>query len=91
MGWAETGRAELMFGPKRDGPKRAGPNRAVTGNYIMNLQDSHEGGSHWVAFIKNKSNIFYHDSYAVIMPQNQYDLFKSEKIIYIIIHYRNNL
>ena len=61
------------------------------GNYIMNLQDSHEGGSHWVAFIKNKSNIFYHDSYAVIMPQNQYDLFKSEKIIYIIIHYRNNL
>ena len=41
------------------------------GNYIMNLQDSHEGGSHWVAFIKNKSNIFYHDSYAVIMPQNQ--------------------
>ena len=49
------------------------------GNYVMNLQDSHEGGSHWVAFIKNKSNIFYHDSYAVIMPQNQYDLFKSEQ------------
>ena len=49
------------------------------GNYIMNLQDSHEGGSHWIAFIKNKSNIFYHDSYAVIMPQNQYDLFKSEQ------------
>ena len=49
------------------------------GNYVMNLQDSHEGGSHWVAFIKNKSNIFYHDSYAVIMHQNQYDLFKSEK------------
>ena len=49
------------------------------GNYVMNLQDSHEGGSHWVAFIKNKSNIFYHDSYAVIMPQNQYDLFKSNQ------------
>ena len=49
------------------------------GNYIMNLQNNDENGSHWVAFIKNKSNIFYHDSYAVIMPQNQYDLFKSEQ------------
>ena len=49
------------------------------GYYIMNLENSNEDGSHWVAFIKNKSNIFYHDSYAVIMPQNQYDLFKSEQ------------
>ena len=30
------------------------------GNYVMNLQDSHEGGSHWVAFIKNKSNILHY-------------------------------
>jgi hypothetical protein len=50
------------------------------GYYIMNLQDSHENGSHWVAFVKIKSNVYYHDSYAVIMPQNQYDLFKSEQI-----------
>ena len=49
------------------------------GYYIMNLENSNEDGSHWVAFIKNKSDIFYHDSYAVIMPQNQYDLFKLEK------------
>jgi hypothetical protein len=27
MGWAETGRAQLIFGPKR-----AGPNRAATVN-----------------------------------------------------------
>jgi hypothetical protein len=32
MGWAETGRAQLIFGPKWDGPKRAGPNRAATVN-----------------------------------------------------------
>jgi hypothetical protein len=50
------------------------------GYYIMNLQDSHENGSHWVAFVKIKSNVYYHDSYAVIMPQNQYDLFKSDQI-----------
>ena len=30
MGWAETGRAQMMFGPKWDGPKRAGPNRPAT-------------------------------------------------------------
>ncbi len=48
--------------------------------YVMNLQNLDENGSHWVAFVKNKSNVYYHDSYAVIMPQNQYELFKSEQI-----------
>jgi hypothetical protein len=50
------------------------------GYYVMNLQNLDENGSHWVAFVKIKSNVYYHDSYAVIMPQNQYDLFKSEQI-----------
>ena len=38
MGWAETGRAQLIFGPKWDGPKRAGPNRAATLRYSLSLE-----------------------------------------------------
>ena len=49
------------------------------GYYIINLENSHEDGSHWTAFVKIKSNVYYNDSYGVIMPQNQYDLFKSEQ------------
>lgn len=34
------------------------------GRYILNLEDSHQGGSHWVAFVKEDNNIFYFDSFA---------------------------
>ena len=46
------------------------------GNYIINLQNHDEGGSHWTAFIKDKNNIYYYDSFGVVPPQNLYDIFK---------------
>ena len=48
------------------------------GNYIINLQNHDENGSHWTCFIKDKNNIYYYDSFGVVMPQNQYDIFKLE-------------
>lgn len=48
------------------------------GNYIMNLQNHNQNGSHWIGFIKYAGIIYYHDSFGVVMPQNEYDLFKSE-------------
>ena len=58
------------------------------GYYIMNLENSHEDGSHWTAFVKIKSNIYYNDSYGVIMPQINMIYLNLNKIIYIIIHYK---
>jgi hypothetical protein len=48
------------------------------GNYIMNLQNHNEHGSHWTCFIKHRNDIYYHDSFGVIMPQNEYDIFLLE-------------
>ena len=45
------------------------------GCYIINLQNHNEGGSHWTAFIKDKNNIYYYDSFGVVPPQNLYDIF----------------
>jgi len=51
------------------------PNDLKEGNYIINLQNHDESGSHWCTFIKDKNNIYYYDSFGVIFPQNQYDIF----------------
>jgi len=48
------------------------------GNYIMNLQNHNEHGSHWTCFIKHRNDIYYHDSFGIIMPQNEYDIFLLE-------------
>ena len=45
------------------------------GCYIINLQNHDEGGSHWTAFIKDKNDIYYYDSFGVVPPQNLYDIF----------------
>ena len=52
MGWDETGRAQLMFGPKWDGPKRAGPNRADTGRRCSRNKNGqpHQHNCHPVLF-----------------------------------------
>jgi hypothetical protein len=44
------------------------------GNYIINLENSNQSGSHWCTFIKDKDNIFYYDSFGVVPPQNIYDI-----------------
>ncbi len=55
------------------------------GNYIINLQNHDEGGSHWTALIKDQDNIYYYDSFGVVPPQNLYDVFKidSHNIYYL--------
>ena len=46
------------------------------GNYILNLENHNQGGSHWVCFIKHNKSIYYFDSFGVQMPQNELDIFK---------------
>jgi hypothetical protein len=48
------------------------------GNYVMNLQNHNQGGSHWIAFIKRAGKVYYNDSFGAPPPQNEYELFKSE-------------
>ncbi len=50
------------------------PTDLKEGNYIINLQNSYENGSHWTCFIKDKNNIYYYDSFGVVPPQNIYNI-----------------
>jgi hypothetical protein len=45
------------------------------GNYIMNLENSNQSGSHWVSFVKKGDCVYYSDSYGVRPPENIYNLF----------------
>ena len=68
------------------------PSDLKEGNYIINLQNSYENGSHWTCFIKDKNDIFYYDSFGVVMPQNAYDIFiKNSKNLYYIDKYDQDL
>ena len=66
-------------------------NNVIQGNYIINLQNHNENGSHWTAFIKDKNNIYYYDSFGVFPPQNEYDIFRkeSDNIYYNTSHHQN--
>lgn len=44
------------------------------GNYVVNLQDFGEGGSHWVCFHKKGKNIWFHDSYGMPPVQRLVDI-----------------
>jgi hypothetical protein len=48
------------------------------GNFIMNLQNHDEGGSHWTAFIKKKNHIYYSDSFGCLPPQNEVNVFQMQ-------------
>ena len=48
------------------------------GIYVINLQNHDENDSHWTCFIKDTNDIYYYDSFGVVMPQNQYDIFRNE-------------
>jgi len=64
------------------------PTNLKEGNYIINLENSNQSGSHWTCFVKDKDDIFYYDSFGVIFPQNQYEIFKknADNIYYIDEH-----
>ena len=51
------------------------PTDLKEGNYIINLENSNQSGSHWTCFIKEKNNVYYYVSFAVVPPQNAYDIF----------------
>jgi hypothetical protein len=51
------------------------------GFYFMNIESSGEDGSHWTCFLKNKRQVFYFDPFGVFPAQNQFDLFKENKLI----------
>lgn len=50
-------------------------NNLKNGNYIMNLQNHNEGGSHWVAFKITPTYIIYCDSFGVYPPEIEWNLF----------------
>lgn len=39
------------------------PEKILSGYYIVNLDKSYEPGSHWCAFVKNKSRSIFYDSF----------------------------
>ena len=49
---------------------------AIGNTYIMNLQSSYEPGTHWTAIIVYSDSVLYFDSFGVICPENEYQLFK---------------
>jgi hypothetical protein len=62
------------------------------GNYIINLENSNQSGSHWTCFIKDKNNIYYYDSFGVVPPQNLYDIsVKNSLNLYYIDKHDQNL
>lgn len=46
------------------------------GNYIINLQDSDQSGSHWCAMCIRKDCVVWVDSFGAVCPQNIYELIK---------------
>ena len=54
------------------------------GCYILNLDDSQNQGTHWVAFAITDYYVLYSDSFGMPPPQDIYELFlKSKKDIYV--------
>jgi hypothetical protein len=52
----------------------------TNGNYIINLQNHNQDGSHWTALIRNNENVFYVDSFGVCPPQNIVTICKQLKL-----------
>lgn len=48
---------------------------------ILNLNNSHQNGSHWVCWYKNKNNKIYFDSYGVYPPKELIDYLKQNTFI----------
>jgi hypothetical protein len=62
------------------------------GNYIINLENSNQSGSHWCTFIKDKNNIYYYDSFGVVPPQKIYNIaVKNSLNLYYIDKHDQNL
>jgi hypothetical protein len=53
-------------------------NNLKNGNFVMNLQNHNESGSHWVAFVKKGKQIYYSDSFGCPPPQNEMNIFHKQ-------------
>jgi len=53
-------------------------NNTKNGNYIINLQNSNQDGSHWCAFRKENKTVLYMDPFGIIMPNNDMLLFHKQ-------------
>ena len=68
------------------------PTDLKEGNYIINLQNSYENGSHWTCFIKDKNNVYYYDSFGIVPPQNLFNIaVKNSLNLYYIDKHDQNL
>lgn len=57
--------------------------KVLLGNYIFNLENHEQDGSHWVALILLKENCFYFDSFGIVPPEDMYHLLtKNYKKVY---------
>lgn len=43
------------------------------GNYIVNLQNHNQNGSHWTGLFKHKNKYYYADSFGIVLPQTLID------------------
>jgi hypothetical protein len=61
------------------------PETLKNGNYIINLENSGQGGSHWCCFIKKGNIVYYFDPFGAYPVQRLIDICNSKKInIYTI-------
>lgn len=53
-------------------------------NYIINMSDSNQPGTHWISLIinHNKKKCYYFDSYGIIYPEIVSKIFNNYTIIY---------
>jgi hypothetical protein len=62
------------------------PTKKILGNYIINLQNSNQDGSHWCAMILRANEAFYFDSFGMIPPKSVtkylYKYYSAEKCFY---------
>ena len=48
------------------------------GNFIMNMETSDQGGSHWVALLVSGKKVFYSDSFSGPPPQPLFQRFRAK-------------
>lgn len=48
------------------------------GCYIINLDDSTGGGTHWTGYLQKNKEVCYFDSYGVYPPQDLFEIFQDE-------------
>ncbi len=50
-------------------------NNLKNGNYIMNLQNHDQEGSHWCAIVKKGKELYYFDPFGEFAPENEQQIF----------------